>query len=131
MNNYIFLNISKNLKIKSLNKFINYILKNKINEIKNSLSYKDHIYKNYINKLNLKKFFIYYLINFIKNIFLPDNQLLLNKLNFFFNKGKINVQLTTRKYQNLDIIYSYFRIKLLSYNLLNKIKFIILLIKKK
>lgn len=131
LDNYIFLNISKNLKIKSLNKFINYVLKNKINEIKNSLSYKDNIYKNYINKLNLKKFFIYYLINFIKNIFLPYNQLLLNKLNFFFKKGKIKVQLTSRKYQNLDIIYSYFRIKLLSYNLLNKIKFIILLIKKK
>ena len=58
LDNYIFLNISKNLKIISLNKFINYVLKKKINELKNSLDYKGHIFKNYVNKINLKDFFI-------------------------------------------------------------------------
>jgi hypothetical protein len=131
LDNYIFLNISKNLKIISLNKFINYVLKKKINELKNSLDYKGHIFKNYVNKINLKDFFIYYLINFIKNNFLAGNQLLLKKLNYFFKYGKINNELTHSNSQSLDIFYSFFRIKFTSYNLLNKIKFIILLIKKK
>jgi hypothetical protein len=131
LDNYIFLNISKNLKIISLNKFINYVLKKKINEMKNSLDYKGYIFKNYINKISLRDFFIYYFINFIKNNFLAGNQLLLKKLNYFFKYGKINNELTDYETQSLDIFYSYFRIKFISYNLLNKIKFIILLIKKK
>jgi hypothetical protein len=127
--NYIGFSFSKNLKITSLNRFINNILNKQIHSIKKSINEKIFYKTADLQKLNFKVFLNNYIIYLVKTKITFNNHTIRKILNYLFNIGQINkANLAIKK--NLKITYTY-NLLFMSYSFFNKLKFLVNLVLKK
>ena len=129
LENYIGFSCSKNLKISSLNKFINNMFNKRIDTIKKSINKKIFYKTADLQKLNCKVFLKNYIIYLLKTKITFNNHIMRKILNYLFNIGEINKASSAIK-KNLKITYIY-NLLFMSYSFLNKLKFLIRISLKK
>jgi hypothetical protein len=127
LNNYVYLSFSKNLKINSLNNFINFILQKKIIKIRYIIANKYHSTLNQIYKINKKEFFLFFLKNYLSYNNFANNIYTRNIINFITKIGVINPLKTKIK----NDLFNFYFLLIMTYSFFNKIKFLSRFILKK
>jgi hypothetical protein len=127
LNNYVYLSFSKNLKINSLNNFINFILQKKIIKIRYIIANKYHSTLNQIYKINKKEFFLFFLKNYLSYNNFANNIYTRNIINFITKIGVIN----PLKAKIKNDLFNFYFLLIMTYSFFNKIKFLSRFILKK